>query len=440
MPARMGVFLQLLSLLGLLVSQRGAAESLSKMNMTDSNDSKPIVEAEKKVDLQGGALIEPTMRGCDKGATSCTFYEEYGPQAVVGPARDADRFLNSEYQVCRGAYPGANVIDVEAGETLHLKFHVVAPRPGDCALYVSYDGDDVEDSEKRWALIWKKKDCLCLQTPEGPWPCSFYSGPNDDLCLKGCPQTIIVDAKIPSWLPASGNVVFHWEWYTTQSRETQSVLAAIPPQDLLNYPFVPLYSGCFDGSVVGSPFSVRPSDLTGLVTMRDAAHLPTTAAYFRSNTRYNDPDSFPRVAGIIADWAGPAGGTSSGAETGKSEEAYDERWRKNARHWEDEATRLEAQVRMEKEKVEDLAAKLAALGAIQPTGSGPSGSQLPDNGVPSQPVPGAGNQLPNNSVPSQPSPTASTVSVSSPSVVAPAVLLQQQAHMRQAVLQPARQW
>ena len=37
--------------------------------------------------------------------------------------------------------------------TTEIEVTMAAPHPGDCALYVSYDGDDVADANKRWAIV-----------------------------------------------------------------------------------------------------------------------------------------------------------------------------------------------------------------------------------------------------------------------------------------------
>eukprot|EP00808_Paulinella_micropora_P025087 g76497.t1 len=61
--------------------------------------------------------------------------------------------------------------------------------------------------------------------------------------------------------------------------------------------------------------SLLPNELRGLVSLAQAKHLPQNALEFRSNTRYNDPDSFPPMVTAAPDWGGPAGAEQRGAPT-----------------------------------------------------------------------------------------------------------------------------
>lgn len=237
-----------------------------------------------------GQISQPRMRGCttvyNPGTVQeyCPLYGDFGPQKVVGKANTQEETTYGDYDVCRNEPREEPYVTVTAGGTLDLKYHLQAPHPGDCSLYVSYDDDKISDGKKKFALIWQMKDCLCF--PEGNG-CSYYPAANQGTCPSGCPQFRTITATIPDWLP-SGVAVFHHNWYATHPRESGAVAG---------YPTVELYTACFDATVVNTKKQVEVSQLRGLVTIPDS--LPRFPAGYRGNRDPNGAMAFGELASFV---------------------------------------------------------------------------------------------------------------------------------------------
>jgi hypothetical protein len=124
----------------------------------------------------------------------------------------------SQY-ICRHDAPNNALVpeEVSAGDKLTVQWVTTAAHVGDCALYMSYDGDkDLEDM--RWFKIANKQDCKSFQ--------------NQDMQF-----------DLPNWLPG-GNAVLRWEWYA-----------------LHVYPTIEFYAQCTDIVVKPSAQSILPGNI-----------------------------------------------------------------------------------------------------------------------------------------------------------------------------------
>lgn len=121
--------------------------------------------------------------------------------------------------ICRHDTPNNALVpdEVQAGDKLTVQWVTTAAHVGDCALYMSYDGDkDLEDM--RWFKIANKQDCKSFQ--------------NQDMQF-----------DLPNWLPG-GNAVLRWEWYA-----------------LHVYPTIEFYAQCTDIVVKPSAQSILPGNI-----------------------------------------------------------------------------------------------------------------------------------------------------------------------------------
>lgn len=106
--------------------------------------------------------------------------------------------------ICRHDSPNPQVTPetVNAGGKLTVQWVTTAAHVGDCALYMSYDGDKALE-DMRWFKIANKQNC------------KSFTGQD-------------VQFDLPSWLPG-GNAVLRWEWYA-----------------LHVYPTIEFYAQCAD--------------------------------------------------------------------------------------------------------------------------------------------------------------------------------------------------
>jgi len=235
-----------------------------------------------------GQMSSPRLRGCSnvyKPGTLqeyCSEYGDFGPQGVVGEPDEVTPSSFTDFIVCRNKPREEPYVQVEAGKTLKLTYFLQAPHPGDCALYVSYDDDSVTDGNKKFALIWEKKDCLCFKQADGA--CSYYPAANKGTCPSGCPEKRVIEATIPDWLPA-GVAVFHHNWYATHPRESGAVAG---------YKTVELYTGCFDATVVNKNTGYSKNLINGTVKIPEV--LPKLPAGYRANFDRNGFPTFGEMA------------------------------------------------------------------------------------------------------------------------------------------------
>ena len=120
-----------------------------------------------------GVLTKPVPRNCNflgayNGFPYCSELDGFKPNQIIGqpdcapnqPSAACTPTTLTDNIVCNDRPRGAVDTQVTAGTQLVLEVTVPAPHPGDCALYVSYDDDQVADGQKQWAKIWEEKDCL----------------------------------------------------------------------------------------------------------------------------------------------------------------------------------------------------------------------------------------------------------------------------------------
>lgn len=90
--------------------------------------------------------------------------------------------------VCRGdntPIPESQRRTLVAGQKLNINVEYNAKHPGDCFVYLTYDGA-LPDAQKKWFKIWQKHEC-----------------DKNDM------DTI----TIPSYLPSASHAIIRWEWY-----------------------------------------------------------------------------------------------------------------------------------------------------------------------------------------------------------------------------------
>lgn len=105
--------------------------------------------------------------------------EEYGP-ASLDPMHPN--------MVCHGdntPIPESQRRTFVAGQKLNVTAEYNAKHPGDCFVYLTYDGA-LPDAQKKWFKIWEKHEC-----DRSDW------------------DTI----TIPSYLPSASHAILRWEWY-----------------------------------------------------------------------------------------------------------------------------------------------------------------------------------------------------------------------------------
>ena len=263
----------------------------------------------------------PTFCGYTTGAPTAEF------------TADGRAGLNGDRWICRGQPRGVPNITVTAGGSMTISWVGFAHRPGDCAVYISFDTDDIPDGSKRWAKIFEKRDCL---TPDNPLAdlteengvvqvpgascncsavaaCSQCGADGDGVCWSAsrqCGQQIAVHSVVlPAWLPASiedygrHSATFHYEVTTLEESPAR----------------VQLFAGCVDVAVLPSGGSITANqwndhiEISNLVQLYSAGHLPAVAASFRSlsgGDAANGSLGFPPLATYT-----PSGGGGSSLET-----------------------------------------------------------------------------------------------------------------------------
>lgn len=94
--------------------------------------------------------------------------------------------------VCRGndvAVSADKYISLTAGSQVEFTMDVRAKHPGDCFMYLSFDGDK-DNSQKKWFKFWQMHQCA-----------DDYNGAHT------------FTATIPDYLPSGSHVVVRFEWY-----------------------------------------------------------------------------------------------------------------------------------------------------------------------------------------------------------------------------------
>eukprot|EP01119_Soliformovum_irregulare_P002988 TRINITY_DN13261_c0_g1_i1.p1 TRINITY_DN13261_c0_g1~~TRINITY_DN13261_c0_g1_i1.p1 ORF type:complete len:306 (+),score=51.57 TRINITY_DN13261_c0_g1_i1:196-1113(+) len=152
-----------------------------------------------------GQLTVPTPRSPPANAGS---YQQ-GP---VDPTTSAF--------ICRNYAPTASVA-ITAGQDLTIKWITPAAHVGDCFFYITYDGTDVPEAQKKWFKIYQRADCKAVQDQS-------------------------LTFKVPSELPScASGCILRWEWYA---------LHLMP-----NGP-VEFYTQCVDVTVTGSANGYLPQN------------------------------------------------------------------------------------------------------------------------------------------------------------------------------------
>jgi hypothetical protein len=154
--------------------------------------------------------------------------------------------VNDPNFVCRGdpEMSEAQYITLTAGQNFPFTVKVNAQHPGDCALYLTYDGDK-PDNQKQWFKMWHLLDCATDGNR------NYY-----------------FSTTIPDYLPTGSHVVLRFEWYSLQIMNAGSGL-------------VEYYTQCVDGRMQGSAGGVLP-----LPQVRIPGHLPPLSS---NPLNYRDP-------------------------------------------------------------------------------------------------------------------------------------------------------
>lgn len=133
---------------------------------------------------------------------------------------------------------------LRAGEDFTIGWELEARHPGDCFLYVSVPGQDI-DSPANWFKILSIPGCGAT---DGVTP----------------PQINSLTFKVPEGIPACDECVLRWEWYAVHLVDN-----------------VEFYSTCSDVSIVNN-LGIGSVDSDSIVTISDGTnHLPQSADQYR---------------------------------------------------------------------------------------------------------------------------------------------------------------
>jgi len=147
--------------------------------------------------------------------------------------------------VCRNysASPSSQWTTLTAGSTTPIQWAMESAHPGDCFAYITYDGDNVADTQKKWFKIAEFSQCNLQNTQ-------------------------MLSLSIPSYLPSCDHCILRWEWYALH---------------LQSINIVEFYSQCADVKIVGNANGKLPSPQVTI-----PGHLPMDAKYYRPGFNSND--------------------------------------------------------------------------------------------------------------------------------------------------------
>jgi len=165
--------------------------------------------------------------------------DEYAPANTLG----IPSILTDPKFVCRNdpVMPEDDWITLKAGNDQNINIDFNAVHPGDCMVYLTYDGDK-PDSQKLWFKIWQQHDCI---------------------------NHTSYNVNIPNYLPSGDHVVFRWEWYALHN---------------IDYPehYVEYYVQCVDAKLIGKTSGALPQPQFHI-----PGHLPAlTGVWTQGNNNY----------------------------------------------------------------------------------------------------------------------------------------------------------
>jgi len=199
-------------------------------------------------------------------------------------------------------YAYDNTLNIDTPITLKSK--AFAAHPGDCAWYISYDLDPVDDINKKWHLFYKKKDCMCgdpkqLDGENIKAMCQYWSkiplenGLDSLVCAFGVEETEFTfpNIQIPKYFPPAEHAILRFEWYAIHLNDNID----------RNKKVVEFYANCADVKLTGGTPLPDGKELS-YIQIGTKNHIPLLSSdSYESNCRGSQRAMvLPNVASIIS--------------------------------------------------------------------------------------------------------------------------------------------